>query len=66
MGASAAGAAASATMGVGATAAPSRAAGAAGVAGLLTLRQEPAFAALGLARDSRVMVVLSEQAVAPA
>ena len=40
--------------------------GAAGVAGLLTLRQEPAFAALGLARDSRVMVVLSEQAVAPA
>ena len=38
--------------------------GAAGVAGLLTLKQEPAFAALGLARDSRVMVVLSEQAVA--
>ena len=38
--------------------------GASGVAGLLTLRQEPAFAALGLARDSRVMVVLSEQAIA--
>ena len=36
--------------------------GAAGVAGLLTLKQEPAFAALGLARDSRVMIVLSEQA----
>jgi len=40
--------------------------GAAGVAGLLTLKQEPAFAALGLARDSRVLVVLSEQAVAQA
>ena len=38
--------------------------GAAGVAGILTLKQEPAFAALGLARDSRVLVVLSEQAVA--
>ena len=37
--------------------------GAAGVAGLLTLKEEPAFAALGLARDSRVLVVLSEQAV---
>jgi len=38
--------------------------GAAGVAGLLTLKREPAFAALGLAQDSRVLVVLSEQALA--
>jgi diaminopropionate ammonia-lyase len=38
--------------------------GAAGVAGLLTLKEEPAFTALGLARDSRVIVVLSEQAFA--
>jgi diaminopropionate ammonia-lyase len=38
--------------------------GAAGLAGLLTLKQEPAFAALGFARDSRVMIVLSEQAIA--
>jgi hypothetical protein len=30
------------------------------------LKQEPAFAALGLARDSRVLVVLSEQAAAQA
>ena len=37
--------------------------GAAGLAGLLTLKPEPAFAALGLTQDSRVMIVLSEQAV---
>ncbi|HXS08001.1 MAG TPA: hypothetical protein VN723_14515 [Rhizomicrobium sp.] len=40
--------------------------GAAGLAGFLTLKQEPAFAALGFARDSRAMIVLSEQAVARA